>query len=38
MNKQFLTFFLKELSNSTPNEIRFEIEFPFRPFVNEIEE
>ncbi len=35
MNKQFLAFFLKELSNSTPSEINFD-RISIRPFVNEI--
>lgn len=35
MNKQFLAFFLKELSNSTPNEISFD-RISIRPFTNEI--
>lgn len=35
MNKQFLTYFLKEISNSLPNEIVFN-RISLRPYVNEI--
>jgi hypothetical protein len=35
MNKQFLSFFLKEFSNSSPNEIVFD-RISIRPYTNEI--
>jgi len=35
MNKQFLSFFLKELSNSSPNEIVFD-KVSIRPYSNEV--